>query len=197
MTALWKNILIVVAGVIVSVLLVSKCDRRKPTERTVVVRDTIVKTVVEEVPFTIVDTVYVKSKPITITVPDSSTSDPNDSVPVATTKYEGKAELLNGTIDYEIYADKLHATKFRLTTKDTIIKETIDHVIIMPVKPRLYGTVGMDSGIQGFSPQAASAGLTYTHRQKWGVGVEVRHDFSGMIPSAQATTLGLRIHFGL
>jgi len=48
----------------------------------------------------------------------------------------------------------------------------------------------------GYTPQAANVGLMYNIKQKWGVGVEVRQDFSGLLPTQNTTTLGVKVYVG-
>ena len=175
------------------------CNRNQKVEETTeIVRDTVVKTIVKETPIRYVDTVYVKSKPITITVPNNATLEPNDSTTVNTTKYTGTESLDNGTIGYEIYADSLHALNFTLTTKDTVITNTITNTITLPTKSRLFITGGIEGAASNpIIPQAGSVGLMYNRRQKWGAGIEVRQDFSGLLPTANATTVGIKVYIGL
>ena len=161
---------------------------------------TVIKVVtkIDSVPYAVIDTVKVKGETVIINVPAEN---PMGTEPifreVETTKYSGREELSNGTIDYEIYADSLRATAFKLTTKDSIITKTIKTTERLPPISRLYASGGLESSINRFSPQAASIGLMYNRRQKWGVGVELRHDFSGLIPQEQATTFGMRVFIGL
>ena len=161
---------------------------------------TVIKVVtkIDSVPYAVIDTVKVKGETVIINVPAEN---PMGTEPVfrevETTKYTGREELSNGTIDYEIYADSLRATAFKLTTKDSIITKTIKITERLPPISRLYASGGLESSINRFSPQAASIGLMYNRRQKWGAGVELRHDFSGLIPKEQATTIGMRVFIGL
>ena len=161
---------------------------------------TVIKVVtkIDSVPYAVIDTVKVKGETVIINVP---VENPMGTEPVyrevETTKYTGREELSNGTIDYEIYTDSLRATAFKLTTKDSIITNTIERTERLPPISRLYASGGLESSISGFSPQAASIGLMYNRRQKWGVGVEIRHDFSGLLPVSNQNTAGIKIFIGL
>lgn len=159
--------------------------------------DTIVRTRVDSVPFNLLDSAKVKIQPVTIVVPNNviSTTVLVDSVEVRTNKYEGTEELSNGTIDWTVYADKLYATEFKLTTKDTTI---IKHVTeTLPARSRLYFMGGLDMDWVTKAPAGAELGLMYNRRQKWGVGVSIRQDLSGLLPSNLATTAGFKIYVGL
>jgi hypothetical protein len=161
---------------------------------------TVIKVVtkIDSVPYAVIDTVKVKGETVIINVP---VENPMGTEPVyrevETTKYTGREELSNGTIDYEIYTDSLRATAFKLTTKDSIITNTIERTERLPPISRLYASGGLESSISGFSPQAASIGLMYNRRQKWGVGVEIRHDFSGLLPVSNQNTVGVKVLIGL
>jgi len=193
-----KYVLVALIALAVGAFLSSKyLDNREPSITVETVTDTIIKTVVKETPIKFVDTVYVKSKPITINVPDNTTLEPTDSISVETKQYVGKEVLENGTIDYEIYADSIYATKFKLTTKDTVINTVTTITKVLPPKSRLYISGGLDIGIVTPTPQAASIGLMYNSRQKWGIGVEVKQDFSGLLPPTNSTTVGVRVYIGL
>ena len=161
---------------------------------------TVIKVItkIDSVPYAVIDTVKVKGETVVINVPAEN---PMGTEPifreVETTKYTGREELSNGTIEYEIYADSLRATAFKLTTKDSIITNTIEITERLPPISRLYVSGGLESSTNGFSPQAVSIGLMYNRRQKWGVGVEIRHDFSGLLPVSNQNTAGIKIFIGL
>lgn len=157
-------------------------------------RDTVTITKVDSVPFKLIDTVTVKSKPVVINIPVVST----DTVyvdSVKTTKYTGSDTLSNGTIDWTIYADKLYATEFKLKTEDKVITETITKTL--PSRSRLFVMGGIDMDWTTKLPQGVELGLMYNRRQKWGIGVAIRHDVSGILPPNMATTAGLRLYVGL
>jgi hypothetical protein len=115
-----------------------------------------------------------------------------DSSTVVTTKYTGSEVLNNGTINYEIYADSLHAYNFTLETENQIIKETITKTL--PPKSALFlgGGVNINDGIQ-----SAEIGLMYNRRQKWQVGVVVNQDLSGLLSSGKQTSVGVRAYIKL
>jgi hypothetical protein len=176
----------------------SKWFKPKPeviTKETVVVK---VETRVDSIPYTVIDTSKVKIKTVIVNVPSEN---PMGSEPVyrevKTIKYKGKEELNNGTIDYEIYADNLLGTKFKLTTKESTTTKTIETETILPAKSRIYISGGLDANYQTKYPTAASVGFMYNRRQKWGVGLDLRQDFSGLIPKEQSTTVGLKVYIGL
>ena len=196
MRPIYKYLIALAVGAILTATVT--CNRNEePSVVTVVETDTIIKTVIKESPIRYVDR-YIKSKPVTITVPDQTTPEPKDSTVVVTTKYEGKEDLENGTIYYEIYADSLYATKFRLTTKDKIVNNTITITKTLPPKSKLFLIGGYEGAVgDGLSAQAISAGLMYNIRQKWGIGLEVRQDFSGFMPPQHSTTLGVKVYIGL
>lgn len=193
MRSIYKYLIAIAVGAILTAA-VTCSQNEEPSVTVVTETDTIIKTVIKESPIKYVDR-FIKSKPITITVPDGTTLEPTDSVTVNTTKYVGTEDLDNGTIEYEIYADSLYATKFRLTTKETIVNNTTTITKVLPPKSRLFISGGYD-GVN-FQPQAANVGLMYNIKQKWGIGVEARHDFSGLLPPQNRTTLGVKIYIGL
>lgn len=182
-------------------------DNREPVITVVTETDTTVTEHVDTTGVVAIDSTEVEVEPVTIYKPivgepvvianpnDNEVDDPAPTI--ETKKYTGTEELDNGTIDYEIYADSLYAVKFDLTTKDTVVTNTTTITKTLPPLSRLYFSGGMESSSNGFSPQAASVGLMYTRRQKWGVGLEVRHDFSGLVPPNAATTVGVRVLIGL
>lgn len=160
-------------------------------------RDTVTITKVDSVPFKLIDPVKTKPQPVTISVPKNviSTTIAMDTVEVRTNKYQGKEELSNGTIDWTIYADKLYATEFKLKTEDKVITETITKTL--PSRSRLFVMGGIDMDWTTKLPQGVELGLMYNRRQKWGIGVAIRHDVSGMLPPNMSTTAGLRLYVGL
>lgn len=115
-----------------------------------------------------------------------------DSSTVVTTKYTGREELNNGIINFEIYADSLHAYNFMLETEKEYITETITK--FMP--PRNVLMVGGGLNYNG-GLNSAEAGLMYNIKQKWQIGVVVNHDLTGLLPSEQRTSFGLRAYFKL
>lgn len=141
--------------------------------------------------------VIANAKPVKITIPNLNTTIATDSIEVNTTKYVGKEVLDNGTIDYEIYADNLVATNFKLTTEESVITKTITNTVVLPARSKLYGVLGTDLNIVTKLPQTAEAGLMYIRRNKWGVGITARHDFSGLVPPQNATTIGVKVLIGL
>lgn len=118
-----------------------------------------------------------------------------EPVEVDTNKYTGVEKLENGTIEFEIYADNLLAYDFKLTTNEKIVTKTVTKTL--PAKSRLYLMGGADVNLVTKSPTAVELGLMYNRRQKWGVGLSIRHDFSGIIPPEYSTTLGGNIYIGL
>lgn len=169
-----------------------------PKPETVTIIDTVYVTIkdstgIKPIPVEVVE----ESTPVVIEVPDVTTPDPTDIVEVETTKYEGQEILDNGIIDYEIYADNLVATNFKLTTEKEFITKTITNTIVLPPRSRLYAQVGTDLNFVTKLPTAAEAGLMYVRRNKWGVGVAVRHDFSGLLPSQESTSIGIKVLIGL
>lgn len=165
--------------------------------------DTVVTTVVDESKIKYLEEELKKEKArvkkvtIKVPVPVVDGEEP-DSVAIITRQYNGTEELDNGTIGYEIYADSLHAVKFTLETKDTVINTTTEITKILPPRNKLFLSMGVEGAVtQPAVPQAASLGLMYNIKQKWAVGVEVRQDFTGLLPSNQATTVGLKVHIGL
>jgi hypothetical protein len=169
-----------------------------PTTSTETVTDTVFVTIkdstgITPIPVEVVD----NATPVVIDIPDVTTPDPTDTVEVATTKYEGQESLENGTIDYEIYADNLVAFDFKLTTEKEIVTNTITNTVVLPPRSRLYAVVGTDLNFVTKLPTAAEAGLMYIRRNKWGVGVAIRHDFSGLLPPQEATTIGVKVLIGL
>lgn len=197
MKRLGTYVIIALIALAVGAIASSKLFKPEPEIVTVTKTDTIINTQIKESPIKFVDRWH-KAEPIIINVPDGTTIEPTDSISVATTKYVGKEVLDNGTIDYEIYADSLRATKFTLTTNDTVINTVTTITKTLPSKSRLFITGGVEGALfnKGL-PQAASLGLMYNRRQKWGVGVEVRQDFTGLLPPEKATTVGVRVYIGL
>lgn len=200
MKPIYKYLIALAVGAILTASVVT-CNREEPSVTTVTVTetDTIYKTVIKESPIKYVDRWH-KPEPVIINVPDGTTIEPTDSTSVETTKYIGKEVLENGTIDYEIYADSLYATKFKLETKETIVTNNTTTTVtkVLPPKNKLFLTGGLEGAVfNNFVPQAANAGLMYNIKQKWGVGVEVRQDFSGLLPPQNATTIGVKVYIGL
>ena len=158
-----------------------------------------VVTKVDSVPFKVIDTMFVKSEPVVIRIPSNVPIylDTISFRDVSTTKYTGQEVMNNGTIDYTIWADSLRATSFNLTTRDSIVTTTIDNTVILPQISRLYLSGGINSTTSGFNVNSASAGLMYNRRQKWGVGLEVTQDLSGLLPTNQQTSIGARVYIGL
>jgi len=162
-------------------------------------RDTIYVYVTDSVPYAIIDTVRVKSEPVVIRIP-SNTPIYLDTISfrdVPTTRYTGQEVLSNGTIDYTIYADSLQATAFKLTTKDKTITNTITEKITLPPISRLYLSGGLNSTVNDININSASIGLMYNRRQKWGVGLELTQDLTGLLPASQQTSIGSRVYIGL
>ena len=195
MNTLGKYIVVALIGILVGAIASSKLFKPKPVIETVVVVDTIVKTVVDSIPFTIIDTIKVKSKPVVITIPSDNPSVP--PVLKETTKYTGKEELSNGTIDYEIYADSLYATKFKLTVEEKTIYKNITNTVTLPTKSRLYLGGGVDMDMVNNIPQEASVGLMYNRRQKWAISATINTDLTGLLPPENATSFGVKLWFGL
>lgn len=199
MKSIGKYLLIILIAFAVGFIASNKYYDDSLISQTVVTkRDTIVKVIVDSVPFKVIDTVRVKGETVVINVPSSN---PMGGEPVfkevETTKYTGKEELSNGTIDYEIYADSLYATSFKLTTKETTINNTTTITNTVPTKSRLFLMGGTDLNWENQQPQAAEIGLMYNRRQKWGVGLGVRHDLSGLLPANNRTTIGVKVYIGL
>lgn len=202
MKPIYKYLIALALGVILSALVIN-CNREEPSVTVVTKTDTIVKTTVDSSQIKYLQEELKKAKAevktVTIKVPvPAEDGEQVDSVEVTTKKYTGKEELDNGTIDYEIYADSLYAVKFDLTTKDTIINNTTTITKVLPPKSRLFITGGIEgSSNSPLVPQAASVGLMYNRKQKWGVGLELRQDFTGILPSDKSTTVGVKVHIGL
>ncbi|WZE63609.1 hypothetical protein PANI_CDS0090 [Maribacter phage Panino] len=200
MKTIYKYGIVALIALALGAIVTSKWFAPKPETiiETVTKTDTIVKIVIDSTGFSPIDSTTTES-PVAIDVPDVSTSEPTDSIKVDTKKYSGTKVLKNGTIGYDIYADSLYALDFTLETKDTtVVKETVTTVTkTLPPRSNLFISGGVESSINNFSPQAASIGLMYNRKQKWGVGVEIRQDFSGLLPPENNTTLGLRVYIGL
>lgn len=198
MKSLGKYALIALIAFAVGALASSKWfDNREP--EITVERDTIYLPQTDTTGLQFATQDKVEVAPVVMTLPAGFTTPEGevltDSIEVSTQKYTGKEELDNGTIHYQIYANKLLAYEFTLDTEDRIIRETITK--LLPSKSRLFLTGGVDMNWVNKTPQAAALGLMYNRRQKWGVGAEVRHDFSGLLPPENATTVGLRVYIGL
>ena len=169
-----------------------------PTTTTEIVTDTVYVTIkdstgIKPIPVEVVD----NATPVVISIPDVTTPDPTDTVEVETTKYEGQEVLENGTIDYEIYATDLVATNFKLTTEKEIVTNTITNTVVLPARSRLYAMGGTDLNFITKLPTAVEVGLMYVRRNKWGVGLTVRQDFSGLLPPEYTTSLGVKVLIGL
>lgn len=201
MKPIYKYLIAVAVGALLTAAVT--CSREEPSITTVTVTevDTTVTEVVDSTRIKFLEEELRKAKvrkeQVVISVPDVTTIQPTDSVDVKTNKYVGTEELENGIVDYEIYADNLVATKFQLTTKDTVITNNTTTTItkVLPPKSKLFITGGYDG--KNFTPQAVSLGLMYNIKQKWGVGVEVRQDFSGLLPPSDRTTLGVKVQIAL
>jgi len=177
-----------------------KCNDTKVETITKIKTETIVKTVRDTTELRIVDTVLVKPEKVIIRVPvkvkDTTGVVVVDSIPVQTNKYTGSEELENGTIDYEIFADNLVATKFLLTTQDStkiITKETLKKIHAS----RLFLTGGANYGISTKNIEGASLGLTYIRRNEWGIGIYAEQNFNNLLPNNQKTSVGVRLFIGL
>lgn len=119
-----------------------------------------------------------------------------DSVEVQTSKYQGKEELSNGTIDWTIYADNLYATEFDLTTKDSLIERTTTITRTIQ-RSRLYVGGGVDLNMVNKYPERASIGLMYNRKQKWAIDLTISKDFTGLLPPGADTYMGARLWIGL
>jgi hypothetical protein len=161
--------------------------------------DTVYIDKIDSTGFTPVEQSKVNVAPVVMTLPEGFTTPTGevltDSIPVETNKYTGTQVLENGTIDYEIYADRLLAYDFKLTTEDKVVTRTITKTL--PSKSRLYFGGGLDFDWVTKRPQGGELGLMYNRRQKWQVGVAVRQDFSGLLPSNMSTTFGVKFYIGL
>jgi hypothetical protein len=198
MKPIYKYLIALALGAVLSATVIQKCENRQPTTTTITQIDTVYIDRVDSTGIKpITPKVVANTKPVTLTIPNLETTLATDSVEVNTTLYKGKEVLNNGTIDYEIYADNLVATNFELTTKESVITKTITNNIVLPPLSRLYISAGIESSLGGFSPQAVSVGLMYNRRQKWGAGVELRQDFSGLLPPDKTTTVGVKVYIGL
>ncbi len=202
MKPIYRYLIALALGAVLSAAIT--CSRNEEPSVTVVTKtktDTIIKEVIDSTRIKFLEEELAKAnvtaQPVIINVPDGTTIKPTDSIAIETTKYVGKEVLDNGTIDYEIYADSLRATRFKLTTEDKVITNTVTNTItkVLPPKSKLFITGGFDG--KNFSPQAVSLGLMYNIKQKWGIGVEARQDFSGLLPPNDRTTLGVKVYIGL
>lgn len=199
MKPIYKYLIALALGAILSASVVT-CNREEPSVVVETVTEIKIDTVVDSTKIKFLEEELKKAqaevKTVTIKVPIvEDNGEVVDSVDVITQKYVGTEELDNGTIKYEAYADSLHAIKFELTTKDTVITNTTTITKTLPPRSKLFITGGFDG--PSFTPQAASVGLMYNVKQKWGVGIEVRQDFSGLLPPKDRTTLGVKVHIGL
>lgn len=194
-----KYVLIALIAFALGALASSKWfDNREP--EIVVRRDTITIIEKDTTGLQIATKDKVEVEPVAITLPAGITTPEGvvltEPVEVETKKYTGKEVLENGTIEFEIYADKLLAYDFKLTTEKEYIRETITK--ILPAKSRLYMFGGVEGGLfNNGIPQAAEVGLMYNRRQQWGIGLSIRQDFTGLLPQNKATTLGIRVYIGL
>lgn len=175
-------------------------DNREPEIITKTKTEIVVKTKIDSIRIKFLEKELEKEKnnikveTVILDLPDKKPMGEPVTRQVETQRYTGSDSLSNGTIDYTIYADSLRAVKFKLTTKDSIITKTIETTKILPAKSRLYLSGGLDVHP---TPTAVSIGLMYNRRQKWGVGVEMRQDFSRLLPVENQTTFGVRVFIGL
>lgn len=179
-----------------------------------IVRDTVIQVRVDSIPFTVLDTVKTKTKPVKIVYRKQSEHDtvppkPDefiiilpDSIPsfetdtIKSTKYYGTETLTNGIIDYEIVADKLIGYKFWLTTKDTTFNNTTTITKMLPPRPSFYLGGGPNFTMQG-SIQSVSLDLLFKPTNKLIIGLESSYDTSGLLPSNNNFTLGAKVYFKL
>lgn len=166
-------------------------DKNVITETiTVTKTDTVFKTIVDSTGF---DTIIPKPVYVTINSPDPK----KDSI--VTKKYVGTKELENGTIDYEIFADSLYATDFKLTTKEKIITNTITNTITktFPSKSMLFLGGGADVGLGDGLPQEISLGLMYNRRNKWAISATINKDLSNILPDDKSYSVGVSLFLPL
>lgn len=203
MRTIWKYVIVAALGIILGVastLSLKKCP--KITETVIHETDTTITDNVDSTGVVIVTPENVSVVPVTIkTIHPHPVTNPTGDVletpvNVDTNKWTGKTELNNGTIDWTIYADSLYGTDFKLTTKDTVIRETTTITQQLPTRSRLFLMGGAELGINK-TLHAASVGLMYNRRQRWGAGVEVRHDLTGVLPPNLRTTVGAKVYIGL
>lgn len=172
-------------------------DNREP--KVIVERDTVIVKEIDSTGFIIATQEKVEVANTTISLPSGTTLPSGEiitePIEVPTQKYTGKEEMENGTVEFEIYADNLLGYNFTLTTEKEIITETITKTL--PSRSRLFIKGGIDLGWVDKIPQAAEIGLMYNRRQKWGIGASLRHNFSGLLPPQNATTLGVDLYIGL
>lgn len=135
-----------------------------------------------------------KVETVTVKIPVPVTEEESDSTFVTTKRYKGVANLDNGTIKYEIYADSLHGVKFTLATQDTVINTTKTITKLLPSKSALFIGGGVD---YNGSISSVEAGLMYNRKQKWQAGIVVNHDLTGLLPSQARTSVGVRAYFKL
>lgn len=182
------------AGILLGLFLYYQFDSDPQPEvriETVVKTDTIVKTVVDSIPFTPISEDNVK-------VEDSIPIIEKDGTIIKTKKYTGKKifEDSGAELEYEIYADSLHGTAFNLKVKEKIVTNTVTTTIekTLPPKSALFVGGGADFG-QGL--QSVEVGIMYNRRQKWQAGIVVNHDLTGVLPPNMRTTVGGRVYIKL
>lgn len=153
----------------------------------------------EPVVITLPKKVKEESVEIVVNPNDNEVDDPDpiaQDTTVATTKYTGKEELTNGTIDWEVYADKLYATKFKLTTKDSVVTNTTT-ITKRIIKSKLYAGGGVDMNWDNKRVEGYSVGLMYARKQNYAIAATINHDITGLLPPDKATTVGFRVWIGL
>jgi len=173
-------------------------SKQKPEVKieTVTKIDTVTVVKRDSVPFIpVIKDKTVTKEDVTITVP---TEQEPDGTQVKTKLYKGTKVFddVKAKLEYEIFADSLHATSFNLEVEEqTVIKEVVTTIEkTLPPKSALFIGGGVDFG-EGI--QAAEIGLMYNRRQKWQAGIVVNQDLTGNLPQNMRTTVGGRVYIKL
>lgn len=194
----WQRYVVTaLVGILLGLFLYSKFDKTpepKVVIETVVKTDTIVQVKRDTIPFTPVDIDKPEVEEVTIPVQEPDGTE----IEVKTQKYTGEKIFpeSGARLKYEIYADSLRATSFKLEYNQETITNTVTTTIreTLPPKSALFVGGGADFG-EGL--QRVEIGILYNRRQKWQAGIVVNHDLTGNLPQNMRTTVGGRVYFKL
>tara|TARA_B100001167_G_C16772973_1_gene308684 strand:- start:1713 stop:2306 length:594 start_codon:yes stop_codon:yes gene_type:complete len=189
----YKYIGVFIIGFIVSFILFKSCSEE--TTNTVTEERVVIRTVKDSTALKPIDTVFVTQKPVKIVVEKEVVKEVpiyiTDSTAITTTKYVGQDTLTNGLVDYEIYADNLYATKFKLTTKDSTVYVT-EKTTKKTIKSGLLYGGGIRLSGNGSAFRGANLGLQYNHKQKW--AIDLSADYDAFVPQGESKLgVGLRL----
>lgn len=152
--------------------------------------DTIYKTVIDSVPYQEITKNSSTNKAEIKTTPD---------LKAKTTLNKGvkSFENLKATLHYEIYADNLYGTSFKLELEEHTIVKNIENKVYRTenIKPKIFFGGGLNASQQEI--QDVEIGMMYNHKQKWIAGIVINQNLNNTSPSVNNTSLGARFYIPL